>query len=413
MPLFAFAITVLHYPGFIEPGNTARWIALSLLLPAFLLFNRHKNPPTVAHWLGLAWLAWAAITLLWAHSFYDGLIGLWRWLLIGMAFYLGSNMSARSMAWTAGAIALGTALNGLLALGQYSDLTFDFVLETVSPAGTFANKNYLAEASLVGLVLALSMPRWWLKYPAALLCALGWLLPFSRGAIAAGAIVAVLWLISRDRVHRRLCRFSAVFLVAAATIGFSLHFWNVDLQQSSFGDRIAFYANSIAMIAENPLGQGVGNFWASYPLFHDSLIDTLADSYRFDSRPRTAHNDMLTIFAEMGIIGGLCFVIVLFLVIYRSRSPYRYALFAILTLGAFNFPLYLPVTGFVAALAAGHMLVHQNRDHRPALGRWLRTVGRHGLERLIFNAKSNQPERARRSRARVPVRPKSRGGVSV
>lgn len=410
MPLFAFLITVLYHPDFIEPGNTPRWIALSLVLPALLLVNRH-GPPTLAHWLGLLWLAWAAVTLLWAHSLYDGLIGLWQWILIAMAFYIGSNLSSRTIAWTAGAIALGMGFNGFLALAQ-TVFGFDYIQQTVSPAGTFVNKNYLAEASLVGLVLALTIRHRSIRYGLAACCALGWLLPLSRGAIAAGACVTVLWLISRDRTRRRLCRTSAAVLVTSFALGFIWHFHGVDLRQSSFGDRVAFYANSIAMIADKPFGQGVGNFWASYPLYHDAMIDTPSDAYRFDSRPRTAHNDMLTIFAETGIIGGLCLLIILFLVIHRSRSPYRYALFAVLTLGAFNFPLFLPVTGFMAALFAGHMLVHKNRNHSPALGRWLRIVGRYGLERLIFNKKSREHQSGRRSRARLSVRAKSGSGLS-
>ena len=378
-----------------EPGNTPRWIALSLALPVFLIFMRPVERPTVAHWLGVAWLAWLAVTLLWSHSFYDGVIGLWRWLLIGMALYLGSSMTPRNMAWSAGAFAAGIALNGGLALGQsefpetLKIFWLEYVQQTVLPAGTYANKNYLAEAALVGLVLAFTIKPIWLRYGVAACCALGWVLPLSRGALLAGAVVAVLWLFAPERRYRQLCRLSAIFIVVVATIGFTAHFHGVDLKQSSFGDRVAFYANSLVMIGDNPFGQGVGNFWAAYPLYHDALIDTPSDAYRLDSRPRTAHNDLLTLTAETGIIGGIILVAILLLVIYRSRSPYRYALFAVLTLGAFNFPLYLPVTGFMAGLVAGNMLVHKNHDHSGAVGRWCGAVRRHGLGRLLHGSKPN------------------------
>tara|TARA_Y100000310_G_scaffold216969_2_gene218048 strand:+ start:1418 stop:2617 length:1200 start_codon:yes stop_codon:yes gene_type:complete len=399
MPLFVFALTILFCPAFAEAGNTPRWALLSIALPAFLiLFKSYligSRAPAV-HWVGFIWLAWAAVSLFWSLSFYDGVVGLWRWVLFGIAFYLGSQLRVDAIGRIALAFACGLALNGVLALGQSefkeSLPWLDWILQTVSPAGTFVNKNYLAESALVGVVLALTLHLWWLRWPLAALCGLGWLLPLSRGAMLAGAVVALLWLLSRDRARKVTCRVVAGLIVVVAAGGFTWHYWGVDLDQSSFGDRVSFYANSLAMIGDKPFGHGIGNFWAAYPNYHDAAISTPADAYRFNSRPRTAHNDFLTLTTETGIIGGAGIIVLLFMVIYRSRSPYRYALFAILSLGAFNFPMYLPVTGFMAALVAGHLAAERSASGTGSLGSWFHFLRKHRAWRFILRPEPTRAE---------------------
>ena len=77
-------------------------------------------------------------------------------------------------------------------------------------------------------------------------------------------------------------------------------------------------------------------------------------------RPRTAHNDFMTVAAETGI-PGVFLLTWFFITVLRGsvatdeKKTAFYTILAFLLLGMFNFPLYLPTSAFLAALSAGYL----------------------------------------------------------
>ena len=80
----------------------------------------------------------------------------------------------------------------------------------------------------------------------------------------------------------------------------------------SVNERLNFYTTAIQSIGENPLlGVGIGN-WKIKSIY---LSKDIIVSYRV---PYFVHNDFLQALAEIGIIGGLCFMFYIFYPIFIS-----------------------------------------------------------------------------------------------
>ena len=84
------------------------------------------------------------------------------------------------------------------------------------------------------------------------------------------------------------------------------------IADESVNERLNFYTTAIQSIGDNPLlGIGIGNWKIkSIDLSKDIIV-----SYRV---PFFAHNDFLQFLAEIGIIGGLCFMFYIFYPIFIS-----------------------------------------------------------------------------------------------
>jgi hypothetical protein len=89
-------------------------------------------------------------------------------------------------------------------------------------------------------------------------------------------------------------------------------------------------------------GQGLGSFYHLYSWFEH------------------AHNDLLQVTYETGFLGILLFLGFMAYCLWSGPLPERLVLLAFLVEGLFDFPLYMPSTSFLAALAAGSIL--RSRD---------------------------------------------------
>lgn len=379
MILISFLLPVLYWPGVAEMSNTPRWCLLALVP---LLWLAKNHPFTSAHKAGLAWLALGVLSLAWAVSFLDGVQSLIRFILIASVFCVASAMSERDIKRNIAAFAIGMALNSGLAIWQQVSewqylsgerlvswcdqeaIPTGFWLEwrtlwgrgdvleflrcannqVTGPAGLFMNRNYLAEAGLLTLVACWSV-RYWILGLLALPAAA---LPGSRGVYLAMALTAFAWL---WRAKRGL----AIALGIAAAVAFALYFLVIQTsaREQTSEARLAYYGNTAAMIVENPWGVGPGGFWAAYPPYWDRWVDDRF-GYKLDQRPRTPHNDALTVLAENGIIGFLLLAFV-FLRSWLTSHPLRYVVLAFLALGLANFPLYVVNTAYLCALVAGFL----------------------------------------------------------
>lgn len=341
MILVSFLLPVLYWPGVAEMSNTPRWCLLSLV-PLIWLVKDH--PITTGHKFGLAWLALSALSLIWAVSFLDGVQSLIRFILLASVFCVASQMTERQIKRNIASFAVGMAVNSGLAVWQELNPHWMWIYQVTGPAGLFMNRNYLAEAGLL-TVAACWAVRYWLLGLLALPAAV---LPGSRGVYLAAVLTGFAWL---WRVKRRL----AIVLALSAAIAFTLYFSFIQShdRKQTFDARVAYYANTMAMIVDRPFGVGVGGFWAAYPPYWDRWVDD-KQGYKLDQRPRTPHNDALTVMAETGIIGFLLLALV-FLRAWLTKHPLRYVVFAFLALGLVNFPLYVINTAYLCALVAGYL----------------------------------------------------------
>lgn len=147
-------------------------------------------------------------------------------------------------------------------------------------------------------------------------------------------------------------------------------------------NRALQWRNVLAMIADNPLGIGAGQFQIQYPKYANArardpemleIIETVVPpniSYR--GQHEAAHNDLLEIMAERGVVGFVLFGLLLFLILSSPKSLtgaqlglYIELLF-LLGWGIFWFPLAHPTFGATFSTIAG-LLRSVNEDRARAL----------------------------------------------
>lgn len=336
----SFLIAVAYWPGFVGAATAPKWMLLSAVVP-FLL---RRFEWTAAHTWLTVFLGWCALSLFWTVSLYDGLDHLWHFILYGLIFCVGSSL--KSLKGPLIAFALGVSVSSLMAPFQvpwiYEYINWripEWIVQAAPPAGLFMNRNYLAEAALLAAVGLLAARTWW---PVPFLLP-GLLLPGSMGVFASAALTGM------TRLNRWL---AGALIVLGAALLLAWFSWGPSGERSSFEHRKALYLNSLALVS--PFGNGIGSYWATYPTVHDAVIPTPLEVYSFSVRPRTAHNDPLTLTAETGIVGLILFIGFCVCVLRRPREPGWYVFVTFLCLGLFNFPLYhTPASAFIAFLAAG------------------------------------------------------------
>ncbi len=359
MPLAAFAVAVAYWPGFYYPGEAARWIALSVLLwPALALTGR--APRTWLWWLGAAFLGYAALSLTWTISPASTWHALWKLTLFAGAVAGGASLSERGLKWTLLAFAAGIALNGALALAQLygwnPSLGGNPIVQVAPPAGLFVNRNGLAEAGLLALVIAYVYRAWWLLP----LCLAAAFLPLTRGVFLAVAITVAMWALQRG--WRRFAGVLTLSGFAGAVTAAWYEMLDPSLQSTT--GRLALWHDTLSGLRWN--GYGAGTFDAAYPMFVDRSGSMF---FGLDTMPGTPHNDILLLLSEYGAGAFLLFAFVV-LALWRGRHD-RHVLVvaAFIVMGLVAFPFQMAAQAFVACVCLG-VVVRTGCDLRDSgLGR--------------------------------------------
>jgi hypothetical protein len=343
LPIFAFLLTVLYWPGVAESADTPRWAMISAVAPFLLLNRAPRLTPWVAPLLGV-FLAWAWASLLWTPALWDGLDRCWRWTLAAAMVLLGATLTDKEWRWTLIAFSAGVALNGALALGQYLQWqpALGLVEQVSPPAGTFLNKNRLAEAAALALAGLLGMGlRARVVFPLLVPAALTLVLAGSRIAAIAAAGAALIFLWPRARVL-------AIGLGLALFANFVFSFQ----PDTSVAARLSLWRDTLANLA--PLGRGAGSWVALYPSF--TTVGSTA-AYRFGTLPEHPHNEAVYLLFELG--PAALALPALFVLAWRRGAAdddcrFVLAAFGLIALAAF--PLALPASVGLAALALGRAL---------------------------------------------------------
>lgn len=320
MPILAFVVAIACISPLPDGAVGVRWMVLSVVVPAWFLIRR-GSIPTRGHALLLLFMYWSIATLAWAPSWLDGLNIAWGLALFVALTFVGASM--RPVYIGAG---IGLAINGLVVGAQL--LGWDGITQAVPPAGLFFNKNLGPEMTilvLIGTIGELSW-RWWLVLSPMLITIFA--SPISRAPLMAAFAASILQVWRRNRFVGVLI-FIVVFGGAFALVAMPSR-----LDHGS--QRVEVWVNSV--VNWSFAGHGLGSFVYVYPWFEQ------------------AHNDFLQVFYETGVPGLLLFVAFLVYCLRGTGPTEQLVLVAFMVEGCFGFPLYMPGTAFIAALAAGSLL---------------------------------------------------------
>jgi hypothetical protein len=137
--------------------------------------------------------------------------------------------------------------------------------------------------------------------------------------ILAGAFV---WLLSSPSTPRRLALEAASFLASAAVIAISVRRLNPRSLSSALAGRVFLWQTSLHHWSW--IGAGVGGFYSRYTANLADLAPVMSPShFRFVAYETQAHNLLVQVIVEAGVLGALCFVAALgawFCFAWKSRE---------------------------------------------------------------------------------------------
>jgi len=374
--IFLFVIAFAFDATVPEASGDLRWqltFWLSVLVVGYGLYHvltgkvKLSRPPVIFYPL-IALAVVAALSCAWSICPRWSAISLSRFLpyivLFFAVYFLRDKKWYRTLLW---AVAAGVFVNCLIGIGQYHHIDIGIVNYfkcSIPPAGTLANKNLLASYLVltvpVVVFLAWSARNWLERISAGVIIGLGGLMLVytdSRASwLAAGCEVVFFasWLLLR-----RKKRLLTVALVIAAVLACGWAFRDLP-DDESFKIRAAYNINGVAIVKDHPLGAGVGAWKLAYPYYANAFIKTPPGGFGETLRPSRAHNDLMQAFVELGILGGLAYLSIFFLLVKTAwRTGGRMALClsaGIVGLGAnalMDFPLQLPMAPIVFWTAGG------------------------------------------------------------
>jgi len=372
--IFLFVIAFAFDATVPEASGDLRWqlsFWLSVLAVGYGLYHvltaKLSRPPIIFYPV-LALAVIAVLSCCWSICPRWSLISLSRFLPYVVLFFavycLRDKNWYRTLLW---AIAAGVGINCMIGIGQYYRVDIwlvNYFKCSVPPAGSLANRNLLASYLVLTLpvvvYLAWSARNWLERITTGVIIILGGLMLFytdSRASwLAAGCEVVFFasWLLLRR--EKRLFTI-ALIIATVLAVGYALRNLPND---ESFKIRAAYNINSLAIVKDHPLGVGVGAWKLAYPQYAYALVKTPPGGFGETLRPSRAHNDLMQAFVELGILGGLAYIVIFFMLIQTAwKTGGRMVLClstAVVGLGAnalMDFPLQLPLAPIVFWTLAG------------------------------------------------------------
>jgi O-antigen ligase len=323
-----FALTPGAIGSLISAQAASLVLALSWLArvasrdtPSSLFWSRH---PAIT-WLAIAFLAWVALSSLWAENPSDTFTVLTQYGLDALLFVIVFE-AVRTPAHVKGLLAALVAGGAVAA--AYGIIAAPNVASVASSPtaaadldrlrGTIADPNQLAAVLVVALVLAATLAaitrspaRRMVLIGAGGIALLSIFLTASRGGVV-GLVAALLTGICLARGHRAAAVGWALAVVAASVVYVGLFDPGV-VQRYSTADggngRTDIWKVGWRMVEAHPVrGVGAGNFRDSS--VHYVLVQpgAIADSDIIIDEPHFAHNVYLEVLAELGAVGLALFL---------------------------------------------------------------------------------------------------------
>lgn len=338
-------------------------IVLLACFSAWLIFDRPSGKlfETKLFWLIIAFLCLILATLFHVKQPVLGLYQALKWAeLLLLCIYIWQTLKTTIQFQIAGiVIFVSAALQAILGFFQFHvqhGLGLSWVGEYIGPFGTpglatidtvagkliraygtFPHPNILGAFLIFGLLIG-----FWLvshgtrRFREAvslgiLLISLGLFATFSRLAWLAAALATISFIAYYFKTHRKQAAIAILIpvLVSCATIGL---FFRADLKarvsdssQTSVSDRYFFDKLGLNIVKRFPtLGVGVGNYVAA-----------LTDLNKLEAwQTQPAHNIFIFIAAELGLVGLILFIIILYEIFSGLRNvPWEPLVFSLALLG--------------------------------------------------------------------------------
>jgi O-antigen ligase len=202
-------------------------------------------------------------------------------------------------------------------------------------AGGLGEPNFLAAVLIPALVFAVftlgsterAAARRWLLWGFVLLFTVAIFMTQSRGGLVALAVTFVAALLFGGRMRRHFAALGAV----AASFGLVYYAafaspWALERLANPGGGtgRADLWSVATGVIADHPvLGVGAGNFPIVAPQYATEPINLPFARLVVDT-PKVAHNTYLGVFADLGIVGLLAFVVIVLSALFLARRATRY-----------------------------------------------------------------------------------------
>ena len=298
MPALGFFVAAAVWPYF-SSSNALRWIVIAAFLPFVRVVDLRAIGPA-AFWILIAWLAWAAIGLLWSPDPAGGAFELAHFALLAGVMIAAAGID--DIEDTIAAFGWGLVVALVASLFVPDRVGSAFLVETAGPIVAWAAVTR----------------RWALLLPLALAVALGG----SRIALAAAAA---------GLLFDRRWRWVAISALVFATVLFMRTGKMHSALERIFIWRVA--AHDLSW-----LGSGLGSFDARHPIME------------------YAHSDLLQAWFEGGLLGLVLLAALGGFAFAGGRRRSDLAVAAALGVEIMvAFPLHLPASGFLAAVVAGGM----------------------------------------------------------
>ena len=374
-------------------------VSLLALAAAFAFFWQQRQPSQTVTlhrllWLPLGLMAYALGSMAWSHAYLGGVEAV-RWFVFSLILFLGMNtLSLARVTHLAWGIHLGAVLAALWAALQFW-VDFPFFAQGPNPASTFVNRNFFAEFMVCTLpfsVLLLTRVRDKASF---------FLLTFSLGfnvvalmmtgtrsaliglLLLAALLPAIVWRCRRQlastgwRMGHGLALvallISTVLLLGAINtanpkliaeagpgdamdraLNRTLSMTKAsEYSQGSFSIRALMWKATGRMILANPVsGVGAGAWEVQAPRYQEAGSQLETDYY--------AHNELLQLVAEYGLVGGALLVGLLAYLVWaayrtwvdRSEAGQREAPLRALTLASLLVFLLVSNAGFAWRMAS-------------------------------------------------------------
>ena len=379
-----FILPLAYWPSLFEAATVPRYFLLGLLVPVAWMLLAWPIRPVMLHWHPAVWslmflLTWSACSLVWTSD--PGMARI-RFVsfttMIGLCL-LGLQLAQKDVLhrWLFPAILLGAGAALLIGLGQHFGFNpLKFRLQPGQMPSTFINRNHAANffdfITPLALFAILAYRSPFLRWFSAIV--LGLVLAYitlnqSRGtilALIAGSLILGILLLTDRKLRQELKNavfarrrellvaiLLAIVLVLLPSTGGVAERWHAGLLQgeldSSSQYRLAMYMNALPVFLDHPLGgTGIGGIRIGM-LPH--INDFMSIGFRTeDIALQELHNDFLQYFVELGIPGGIAFIVILFLAL---RAGWRASRAATKSTDRWG----ILALGFAVAISALHGLV--------------------------------------------------------
>jgi len=329
-------------------------------------------------------LLWALVSICWAWQPYLS----WpRWSLLFSAFFTFlvvrsfSEKQQQCLLWI---LAIQGFLGSILGFLQYCEISpFNQILQTDKPGLVMGHRNVASEYLLITLGASIALIKknhhFSLNFSLCINACLilsTILITKCRGVIGALIIVdgiACYYIVK----HTKSLKNRFFIFLGILIIHLLLFFIAVKVQpdllnsfsnakMGSLNMRIAHYSNTLMMAKENlPTGVGIGNFAINYTSHINSWIPDKPYSDKLILR--NVHSDPLECLAELGPIGLILLMIVLYYTIFKYKVEdwqsrvIKFTIIAQLINACVNFPFQVIQTQLAMAIMFGILHINSNK----------------------------------------------------